>query len=322
MSSRGLRIGFVEPHLRRFGGIRRVVEFGNRLVARGHDVVFLLPDDEPLVCSWMQCDVPIAPLSQGVSEPWDVVVFNHEPQWHVIPTFERARRTVFYALHYGRLYGKEGSWEALRAPVDAMFANSGWTADLIEAEVGVRPTVVLGGVNREVFSPWGGPKRYPVLCSGIDKWWKGTDTIEAACGKLGLPLEGYSGKDLDQPALGREYDAAQVFAVGSLFEGFCQPGLEALACGVPLVTTDNGGCREYAIDGETALVVAPEPGGCRRTGSTSWPSTSTGSAAPTSSSSCSTASWRGRCRGHPHRVPRRPRRRRCRSWCWPGTTCC
>jgi GT2 family glycosyltransferase len=52
-----------------------------------------------------------------------------------------------------------------------------------------------------------------------------------------------------------------VFAVGSWFEGFCQPGLEALACGVPLVTTDNGGCREYALHGETALVVPPRDAG-------------------------------------------------------------
>src|SRR5206468_6433357 len=67
----------------------------------------------------------------------------------------------------------------------------------------------------------------------------------------------YAGKNLDQQALGREYESSQVFAVGSWFEGFCQPGLEALACGTPLVTTDNGGCREYAVDGETALVVPP-----------------------------------------------------------------
>ena len=74
---------------------------------------------------------------------------------------------------------------------------------------------------------------------------------------LGVPVERYAGKNLDQAALGREYAAARVFAVGSWFEGFCQPGLESLACGTPLVTTDNGGCREYAIDGETALVVPP-----------------------------------------------------------------
>jgi len=67
----------------------------------------------------------------------------------------------------------------------------------------------------------------------------------------------YSGKNLAQGELGRRYARARVFAVGSWFEGFCQPGLEALACSTPLVTTDNGGCREYAIDGETALVVPP-----------------------------------------------------------------
>lgn len=33
--------------------------------------------------------------------------------------------------------------------------------------------------------------------------------------------------------------------------------MEALACGTPLVTTDNEGCREYAFDQETALVVPP-----------------------------------------------------------------
>ena len=30
--------------------------------------------------------------------------------------------------------------------------------------------------------------------------------------------------------------------------------MEAMACGAALVTYDNGGCRDYARDGETALV--------------------------------------------------------------------
>jgi Glycosyl transferases group 1 len=33
--------------------------------------------------------------------------------------------------------------------------------------------------------------------------------------------------------------------------------VEAMACGCALVTTDNGGSRDYAVDGETALVVPP-----------------------------------------------------------------
>ena len=209
---------------------------------------------------------------------------------------------MFYALHYARLYGKEGSWESIRAAVDLQLANSNWTADQISAETGHRPTVQLGGVDRDTFRPYGGPKRYPVLCPGGEgRPWKGTDTILAGGPAPGVPIERYAEKDLEQSALGREYDAGRVFAVGSWFEGFGQPGLEALACGVPLVTTDNGGCREYAEDGKTALLVPPrDPGAWRlrsagssrivswpesssQTGSRSWLATSTGSCGPTSS---------------------------------------
>jgi GT2 family glycosyltransferase len=255
----GLRLGIIEPHLRRYGGIRRMLEFANRLSARGHEVTFYLPDDQELFCSWMPCRARIKPITAGFSDPLDIVMFNHEPQWHLIDKFTGARRRIFYALHYGRLYGKEGSWESLRTPVDLQLANSNWTADEIAAEIGVRPTVVLGGVNRDTFHPYGAPKRYPILCGGDRRrLWKGTDTILDAGARLGLRVETYHGKDLAQTDLGREYDAAKVFVVGSWFEGFCQPGLEALACGTPLVTTDNGGCREYARDGETALVVPPQ----------------------------------------------------------------
>lgn len=253
-----MRIGIIEPHLRCYGGIRRMIEFANRLVARGHHVTFYLPPYQDLRCDWMRCDAPIAPVTAGFDARLDVVLFTHEPQWFLLDHFARARRRVFYALHCGRFYGKEGSWEAARAAVDLQLANSNWTADEIARETGHRPTVQLGGANREVFRPYGGPKRYPILTMGGERRpWKGTETVIEAGRLLGLPVETYAGKGLDQSALGRTYDAARVFAVGSWFEGFCQPGLEALACGVPLVTTDNGGCREYAVDGETALVVAP-----------------------------------------------------------------
>jgi GT2 family glycosyltransferase len=235
-----------------------MVEFANRLVDRNHQVTFYLPDGVDLRCTWMRCAAQVKPMTAGFADELDVILFNHEPQWHLIDRFERARRRVFYALHYAYLYGKEGSWESLRAPVDLQLANSNWTADQICGETGHRPTVQLGGVNREMFHPYPGRKRFPLLCSGEQlRTWKGTDTIVEAGRLLRVPVRRYAGKNLDQQALGREYAAARVFAVGSWFEGFCQPGLEALACGTPLVTTDNGGCREYAIDGETALVVPP-----------------------------------------------------------------
>ena len=254
----GLRIGFIEPHLTPFDGVRRMLEFSNRLTARGHDVTFYLPDDQVLNCTWMRCDAAIKPWSSGFEDDLDIILFNHEPHWHLLDKFVNARRRMFYALHYSRTYDKAGSWECLRTPVDLQLANSNWTADQIFAEIGSRPTVQLGGANREVFRPYGGVKKYPLLCTGGGRRdWKGTDDLHEAARLLGMKLEEYAPKDLSQPDLGREYDAAEIFLVGSWFEGFCQPGLEAMACGVPLVTTDNGGCLEYAIDGVTALVVPP-----------------------------------------------------------------
>jgi glycosyltransferase involved in cell wall biosynthesis len=46
-----------------------------------------------------------------------------------------------------------------------------------------------------------------------------------------------------------------VFASAAWHEGFNFLPLEAMACGVPVVMTDDGGSREYARDGENAVVV-------------------------------------------------------------------
>ena len=71
--------------------------------------------------------------------------------------------------------------------VDLHLANSNWTADQIADEIGVRPVVQLGGVNRETFRPYEGPKRYRVLCTGDERRpWKGTDTIKEAGQRLGV----------------------------------------------------------------------------------------------------------------------------------------
>jgi len=48
---------------------------------------------------------------------------------------------------------------------------------------------------------------------------------------------------------------ASVFAIPSHQEGLCIAGLEAMSCGLPVVTTQCGGPEEYVVDGETGYVV-------------------------------------------------------------------
>ena len=51
------------------------------------------------------------------------------------------------------------------------------------------------------------------------------------------------------------YNSGSIFLQPSRSEGWGLTSTEAMACGCALVTTDNGGSRDFAIDGETALVV-------------------------------------------------------------------
>ena len=50
------------------------------------------------------------------------------------------------------------------------------------------------------------------------------------------------------------YNTSQVFICTSRVEGFGLTNVEAMACGAALVTTDNGGSRDYALHDKTALV--------------------------------------------------------------------
>ncbi|MCC7104103.1 MAG: glycosyltransferase [Chloroflexi bacterium] len=60
-----------------------------------------------------------------------------------------------------------------------------------------------------------------------------------------------------EQAMADFYRRCDVFVFPSLAEGFGLPALEAMACGCAVVTTDCGGVRAFARDGENCLMVPP-----------------------------------------------------------------
>jgi glycosyltransferase involved in cell wall biosynthesis len=62
---------------------------------------------------------------------------------------------------------------------------------------------------------------------------------------------------LERPAVGALLREAAVLVCPSWEEGLGLPGIEALACGAALATTDSRGSRDYAHHERTALVSAP-----------------------------------------------------------------
>jgi glycosyltransferase involved in cell wall biosynthesis len=63
--------------------------------------------------------------------------------------------------------------------------------------------------------------------------------------------------NIDDEKLSRLYSSADALIFTSYAESFGLPPLEAMACGTPVVMSDNKGSRDYAVNGYNALVSHP-----------------------------------------------------------------
>jgi glycosyltransferase involved in cell wall biosynthesis len=86
--------------------------------------------------------------------------------------------------------------------------------------------------------------------------------LRATVERLGLEGAVTVAGAVDSMRMVELYAEAEVAVVPSLYEGFSLPAVEAMACGVPVVTTTGGALPEVVgRDGETGLLVPPgDPG--------------------------------------------------------------
>jgi glycosyltransferase involved in cell wall biosynthesis len=183
----------------------------------------------------------------------------------------------FYLVqHYESLY--HGQAEAVdatyRLPLRKIVIST-WLRDVMRERFGSAADVIVTPVDRELFHRVDvavEPPRPRVLMLHHEYAWKGVgDGLEAvARARRAVPtlrLVGFGVKrprvplpydefheNPPQPRLAALYSGSDIYLCPSWDEGLGMPPMEAMACGAALVTYDNGGCRDYARDGETALV--------------------------------------------------------------------
>ena len=271
--------------------MRAILTYCDRLAARGHAVTVVVPARSMWRAAWLNARGvgPTWVAGFRARVRWvgrwrahrlpdaDVTLAT---AWQSAPIVadapSRCGAKFYLVQHYESLYhGAAATVDATyRLPLTKI-AISTWLADIMRERFGAKADVLVTPVDRELFHrvPVGAsPSAVRVLMLHHDYAWKGVaDGLEAVARvrarvpalrligfgvkppREGMPYDEFHA-DPPQAKLAALYSAADVYLCPSWDEGLGMPPMEAMACGAALVTYDNGGCRDYARDGETALV--------------------------------------------------------------------
>jgi len=286
-----VRITFLVPHLRIAGGVRAILAYADRLAARGHDVTLVVEAKSRVRAAWRNLRgvgadwVPalrarvrwVERFAPAVLAEGDVVVAT---AWQsaagVAAAPARCGAKFYFVQHYESLYhGAPNAVDATyRLPLRKIVIST-WLRDLMRERFGSPTDVLVTPVDPDLFHPTPGTvstSRPRVLMLHHEYAWKGVaDGLEAvarvrrhvpALRLVGFGVKPPAGEtpydefhlSPPQARLAAVYSSCEVYLCPSWDEGLGMPPMEAMACGAALVTYDNGGCRDYARDGETALV--------------------------------------------------------------------
>lgn len=259
-----MKIGFIEPHLKIVGGIRRILEVTTRLKKFGHDVTIYTPSGEAQ--TWFDTTVSVKRLSKIHDISHDVVVFNLAEQYNICLQ-AKAKKKIFWVL------APEAYYKTVTIPVTALnqnfylLCNSSYTRDYIKKYVTVpyEIPIIPGGVNPLHFRY--DPtiqKNYHVLYYGSRRPWKGATLIKSAMQNTNLNvicMEGLKTKQVDMYKL---YNSSVLYVSAGLAEGFSMPPLEAMACGCVVICTNEGGNMDYIKNGWNCILSTRDPNSIKR----------------------------------------------------------
>ena len=286
-----MKITFLCPHLRIAGGVRAILTYADRLTAEGHQVDVVVPAKSHGRAFWRSL-VHAGPgwipgfrakvvwvdrwRSSALPDADAIVATAWQSAAAVAEAPARCGRKFYFVQHYESLYhGQAETVDATyRLPLRKIVIST-WLRDVMRERFACEADVLVTPVDPMLFHAVPvtvATSRPRVLMLHHDYAWKGTaDGFESVARVKrrvqGLHLVGFGvtapkgpagydefHADPPQDKLAALYSGCEIYLCPSWDEGLGMPPMEAMACGAALVTYDNGGCRDYALDGETALV--------------------------------------------------------------------
>lgn len=230
----------------------------------------------------LKCSLVNVPfLTEAYMPKSDVVIATAwETAWPVYKLSKTKGDRYYLIMHYESLWTKHSrkADTTYTIPLKRIVIST-WLRDILRDKFAADSTVIVPGVDFNNFYP------VPRVTKGLNVGmlhhnydWKGIpDGVQAfniakkhfphiklwlfgakheqkgrVLEEIGVDCEYFYRPGPDQ--LRRFYSEVDIFLCPSWYEGLGMPAMEAMACKCALVTTDTGGCRDYALQDKTALV--------------------------------------------------------------------
>jgi FkbM family methyltransferase len=285
-SSERLRITLLSPGTAISGGVKIIFEYCNRLAERGHEVNLVTLDGKKP--SWFQFSANVRYIEASWDEyhlmrllpDADVIFATFWATAYLVSRFPACKGKRYYLVQdyeSQTIASPEEADPTYLLPLNTIVVST-WLKETLSQLFGQHSLVVPNAVDHSIF--YNDPshrKCFPLTDFRVGMLWHHEERKGLATGMAAFQMiknhipdaklvlmgvkrpeqilfdefqENISGDDVRL-----FYSSLDVFVSNSTQEGFGLPGLEAMACGIPLVTTDSGGVRDYAVHQKTALVV-------------------------------------------------------------------
>ncbi len=267
------------------GGSKIILEHANRLTQKGHKITLISHDNKP---EWFQLNKNI----EFIQVPWEEILCKKIPFCDVIvATYWREIYECIEQRIAPVIYFEQGDYHLFDLQkldnrkfkyikkqfetVQFMYTVSNFARGKIKTIYNKESKVIPNAVDKSIFYPKNNKTKNAdtsVAIIGSEKsTFKNIDDIINAVNIL--RNEDYKIKlkwiTPDKPErnkiqaiinppqieIGNILRNSDIYICASMYESFCLPVLEAMTCGVAIITTNNGGNMDFVIDNKNALII-------------------------------------------------------------------